>query len=299
MQEKHSLFHPRYWIFWLVIGLLRVLILLPYPAQLKLGRGLGHLIRHTAKRRRIITEYNLERCFPDRTPEERRRLARKHFEAMGIALFEVGMCWWASARRLRRLVQIEGIQHLEKARAKGRGVILLSAHVTTLEIGGRLLGLFTDFHLMYKPNRNPVLERVIRGRREAHFDRAIPTDDVRLMLKSLKEGFPVWYAPDQGYLGKGSAMVPFFGVPAPTHLGTSRFAKISGAPVLPFFVERLPGTAGYRLEIRPPLEGFPSDDPEADAARVNQVIEDQARLTPEQYLWAHNRFKTDIYRKYE
>ncbi len=288
---KRALFNPHYWPVWLLLGFVRLAIYLPYGMQLRLGRGLGWLLRLLARRRWRITLVNLERCFPELDQAGRERLARRHFDSLGMAFIEIGMCWWASAERLKRLAHIEGVENLHAARARGHGVILLSAHFTTLEIGGRLLGLCTDFHLMYRPNQNALIEEVMRRSRERHFDRAIPRNDVRLMLRSLKEGKPVWYAPDQGYRGKNSEMVPFFGIPAPTNTATSRLARTSGAPVVPFFVERLPGTQGYALVLEPALEGFPTDDPAADALRINKLLEERIRRVPEQYLWSHDRFK--------
>ena len=288
---KRAFLKPRYWPIWLLLGFVRLAILLPYRVQLALGRGLGWLLRHSARRRWRITLVNLERCFPELDAAARERLARRHFDSLGMAFIEIGMCWWADAARLRRLAHIEGVENLQAARAQGRGVILLSAHFTTLEIGGRLLGLCTDFHLMYRPNQNALIEEVMRRSRERHFDRAIPRNDVRLMLKSLKNGKPVWYAPDQGYRGKNSEMVPFFGIPAPTNTATSRLARASGAPVVPFFVERLPGAQGYALTLEPALEDFPTEDPVSDALRINRLLEERIRRAPEQYLWSHDRFK--------
>ena len=288
---KRAFFNPHYWPIWLLLGFVRLAIYLPYPLQLSLGRGLGWLLRQLARRRWRITLVNLERCFPELGVQERERLARRHFDSLGMAFIEIGMCWWASGERLKELAHIEGVENLNAARAEGKGVILLSAHFTTLEIGGRLLGLCTDFHLMYRPNQNALIEEVMRRSRERHFDRAIPRNDVRLMLRSLKEGKPVWYAPDQGYRGKNSEMVPFFGIPAPTNTATSRLARASGAPVVPFFVERLPDTQGYALVLEPALENFPTDDPAADALRINKLLEERIRRVPEQYLWSHDRFK--------
>lgn len=288
---KAALFKPRYWGIWLLLGLIRVVVRLPFRVQLAVGRVMGRLLRAASPRRWRITLVNLEKCFPELDADARLKLARAHFDSLGIAFLEFGMCWWGSERRLRKLEHIEGLEHLQAARAKGNGVILLAAHFTTLEITGRLLRLHTDLHLMYRKIDNPVIEEVMRASRERLFERAIPREDVRLMMKSLKSGKPVWYAIDQGYRGKHSEMVPFFGIPAPTNVALSRLARSTGAPVVPFFAMRLPGTQGYKLIIEPALENFPSDDPAADALRLNQRLEQRIRLAPEQYLWSHDRFK--------
>src|SRR5690606_10507049 len=135
------------------------------------------------------------------------------------------------------------------------------------------------------------LERFLARNRGRQAKRAIPRDDVRTLVTALKSNEPVWYAPDQAYRKKGAEMVPFFNIPAATNTATSRLARMTGAAVLPYFPERLPGTQGYRVVIHPPLENFPSDSPAADAERFNRLIEAQVRRIPEQYLWIHRRFK--------
>ncbi|MGH7487912.1 MAG: LpxL/LpxP family Kdo(2)-lipid IV(A) lauroyl/palmitoleoyl acyltransferase, partial [bacterium] len=282
---------PRHWGVWLLLGFIRLAIKLPFAAQLGIGRGLGRILRMASPRRWRITLVNLERCLPELDTDARVRLAKAHFDSLGMAFLEFSMCWWGSEKKLRQLGQIEGLEHLQAARAKGNGVILLSAHFTTLEITGRLLGLHTDLHLMYRKIDNPVIEEVMLASRERLFERAIPREDVRQLLKSLRSGKPVWYATDQGYRGKHSEMVPFFGIPAPTNVAISRLASTSKAAVVPFFAMRLPGTQGYKLVIEPELENFPSDDPVADALHLNQRLEQRIRLAPEQYLWSHDRFK--------
>jgi len=181
---------------------------------------------------------------------------------------------------------------LQAALARGRGAILLSAHFTTLEIGGRVLcdQLADSVNVMYRPTGNAVLERFLARNRSHQAKRAIPRDDIRTLISSLKNNEPVWYAPDQAYRKKGAEMVPFFGIPAATNTATSRLARMTGAAVLPYFQERLPN-GRFRMVIHPMLENFPGDDPAADAKRFNEYIEAQVRRTPEQYLWIHRRFK--------
>jgi KDO2-lipid IV(A) lauroyltransferase len=285
---------PRYWPLWLALGLVRLVVALPYRVQPPVGFALGRAIRRIAARRRRITRLNIERCFAELAPVERRRMEIRHFESVGLGLFEMGMTWWAPARRLRRLAHVEGLEHLEAAQAAGRGVILLTGHFTTLEIGGAIMTLFTRVCMMYRPNRNPLLDAVIRNgraRRTGGPDNCVARDDIRGVLRRLKNGQTIWYAPDQGYRRKNSVTVPFFGIPAPTNPATARLARVSGAPVVPFFVERLAGARGYCLRVLPALENFAGGDDKADAARINMLLERAIRRCPAQYLWSHDRFK--------
>jgi KDO2-lipid IV(A) lauroyltransferase len=286
-----ALLKPRHWPVWLLMGYIRLGVMLPYPLQIALGRATGWLFWHVGGRRRRITLKNLEMCFPEMSTPERVHLAREHFASMGMAIIEFGMCWWASPERIAGLGPVEGVEHLKAARAKGHGVIMLASHFTTLEICGRMLGLHTDLHLLYRPIPNPVIEHVQRTARERLFDRAIQRNDVRTLLRSLKDGMPIWYATDQGYRGKNSIMVPFFGIPAPTNAAITRLSETSGAPVVPIFGERLPGSQGYKVTILPALEDFPGGDPAADMLRLNRLLEAHIRHVPEQYLWSHDRFK--------
>ncbi|ROR29613.1 LpxL/LpxP family Kdo(2)-lipid IV(A) lauroyl/palmitoleoyl acyltransferase [Inmirania thermothiophila] len=282
---------PRLWPAWLVLGGLRAAALLPYRAQLGLGTALGWLLPRLSPRHRRIVEINLGLCFPEMDAAARERLARAHFRALGIGVFEVAMSWWGREGMLRPLVRVQGIEHLDRALEEGRGVILLSAHFTTLEIGGRLLSLIRPFSVTYRRDRHPVFGEAMQRYRERLYEHAIQRNDVRAMIRRLREGRVVWYAPDQDFRGKGAVFAPFFGVPASTNTATARFARLSGAAVVPFFARRLPRARGYELTFLPPLEGFPSGDAERDATAVNAVFERMIRTAPEQYTWVHKRFK--------
>ncbi|HEY7377365.1 MAG TPA: lauroyl acyltransferase, partial [Steroidobacteraceae bacterium] len=209
----------------------------------------------------------------------------------GISMFETAMAWWSSDARIRRLAPVEGLEQLQQALQAGHGAILLSAHFTTLEIGARALAVAHPTSIMYRPTKNALLGRFLAHNRARRTRRAIPRDDIRTLVATLGANEAVWYAPDQSFRKKGAEMVPFFGIPAATNTATSRLAKMTGAAVLPYFPERLSGARGYRMRILPPLEGFPSGDRVADAARFNALIEAHIRQLPEQYLWIHRRFK--------
>jgi KDO2-lipid IV(A) lauroyltransferase len=283
--------HPRYWPTWLALGILRAFEPLPFPLLLWLGRRIGGLLVRLPLGFVRIARRNLELCFPELAADERERILREHFRSLGIGLFETAISWWSSDARIRKLTRLEGEEHLTAALARGRGAILLSAHFTSLEIGARALCVRIPTSIMYRPTRNAVLERFLSRNRNRQAKRAIPRDDIRTLIAALKNNEPVWYAPDQSYRKKGAQMVQFFHLPAATNTATSRLARMTGAAVLPYFPERLPGSRGYRMVVQPMLENFPTDDPAADARRFNELIEAQVRHVPEQYLWIHRRFK--------
>lgn len=283
---------PRFWPLWLGLGLVRLLVALPYGVQLAAGRLIGRLGHLVSRQRRAIADVNLALAFPELGAGERRRLVKRHFESLGVSVIETGTCWWASDEKIDGLVEVAGLEHIENALAAGRGAIMLTGHFTTLDIGGRFLTRLGPVAAMYRPHRNPLFEEIMRRGRERSAKKAFVKQDVRAMIRGLRTNHLIWYAPDQAHRrGKYSAVVPFFGVPAPTNTATSSFARLSGAPVVPFFPVRLPGRAGYRLDILPALEGFPGADPVQDAERINRLLEERIRVCPEQYLWVHRRFK--------
>ena len=283
---------PKYWGTWFGLTLLRLTVLFPYPAQCAIGRAAGRLMLKALPTRRRIAARNIELCFPELSDEERSDLVRAHFEALGMSAIEMGIGWWASDRKIDRLMSVDGLEHLETALEKGKGAILITAHFTSVEASGRLFGrLAPPFMAMYRTNSNPFFDEILRRGRLKSAKGVIAKDDVRTMLRTLKSNTPVLYAPDQSYKQKLSALVPFFGVPSMTNTATSTIAKMTGAPVLPYLPFRKTDGSGYTVTVLPPIEGIPSDDPAADAARYHAVIEEHIRKDPAQYFWVHKRFK--------
>lgn len=297
MAEKHRFnpapfLAPRHWPTWFGLGLLRLSTLLPFKLQMATGRKLGRLSYRLLKKRRHIAQTNVRLCFPELDEEQREKIVRKSFENNGIALIETAMAWWGSRKRLQKRCQITGLQHIHDVLAEGRGVLLLSAHFSTLEISGAMMALSQPFQVIYKKARNPLFEAILKSARERHFINAIDTYDVRRIASTLKEGLVTWYAMDQDFGASRSVFVPFMGVSTATLTTPSRYARMTGAAVVPYFPIRDDETGTYRLTVLPALKDFPSGDEEKDAAAINVLIEEYVRKAPEQYFWAHRRFKT-------
>lgn len=289
---------PRYWAIWFGIGVVRLVNLLPLRAQMAVGRALGRVAWLFGRRGRRVADINIKLCLPELDARARRQLVRRHFESLACALFETGLVWWASNARLLRLIRFEGTQHLHAALAQGRGALMLSAHFTPLEMGARGLTLLGPTSIMYLTPSNDLVAELSRRGRARHTVQAISSDQIRDVLQNLKNNLPVWYAPDQRFTDKNSELVPLFGQPAASNVATTRLAKISRAPVLPYFPERRADNRGYVIRIHPPFDDFPSDDAVADTRRFHELIEAQVRRHPEQYLWAYKRFRRPGFNPY-
>ena len=208
-------------------------------------------------------------------------------------LVEFALGWMASDRHLARIPnRIEGLEHLQAARAQGRGVLLVGGHFSHLELCARLISARIGIAGMYRRMDSAVFEWVVLRSRLRYADAMFEKEDIRGTVKYLRAGGTLWYAPDQDMRSKDSVFAPFFGVPAATITATHHLARLSGALVIPFFHRRLPAGEGYVLRLGQPLTNFPSTDIVADTTRVNGCIEDMVRAAPEQYLWVHKRFKT-------
>ncbi len=283
-------FLPKYWATWAGLAVLRAIELLPFCVQRRVGSALGRLIRRLPLAYVRIARRNIQLCMPSLSPQDQADLVDRHCQSLGMALCETANTWWSSDERVHKLAQIQGLDNLTAALAKGRGAIMIGGHFTTIEIATRILGTVVPLNVVYRPTKNAVLSHTMFTSFSRH-GKPIAHDDIRTMIRALKKNEAVWYAPDQSYRNKGAAMVNFFGIPAATTTATSRLARISGAAVLTYFPERLPGNAGYRVVIGPAFEDFPGADAVRDAERFNGLLEAQIRRVPEQYLWVHRRFK--------
>jgi KDO2-lipid IV(A) lauroyltransferase len=278
----------------LAVGVFRALGLLPYPVLWALGTWLGWLGYYLAGSRRRVGARNLEICFADRTSGDRRRMLRRHFGYLGEAAFAQGLIWGASRRRLQRLVRVVNREQIDACIAAARPVIVLVPHFVGLELGGAAFtALVHPGIYMYQRVRDPVIDAQILRARTRFGSRSVERqDDLRGLVREIKGGTPFFYLPDQNAGRTDGVFVPFCGVAASTVPTLSRFARLTGAVVIPTYARYLPWGRGLELIFDPPLEPFPSNDAVADTAFMNRVIEARIRTMPEQYFWVHRRFKT-------
>lgn len=288
-----ALLHPRYWPSWLGIGVLWLVVQLPYPVIYRLGNAIGRLAMRLMRRRAQIAYRNLELCFPHKSEAERHEMVVKNFESVGMGVMETGIAWFWPTKRVNRWMDASGLEHIRAVQDSGRGVLLIGIHFLTLEMGARMFGIHNPGIGVYRPNDNPVLDLLQTwGRMRSNKD-MIDRKDLKGMIRALKNGEIIWYAPDHDYGPRASVFAPLFAVKdAATTSGTWMLAKTSKACVVPFVPRRKPNGKGYELIILEPECNPPLDDAETTAAWMNTIVEKCIMMAPEQYMWLHRRFKT-------
>ena len=276
----------------LVLGLLWLLHFLPYGALARIGEGLGWLAFHLVRPRREVCLINLRKVFPEMPEAERVALARKHFLLLGRFVLDHAISWWGSKARFLAMVRLEDEQYL--AKNVGKPVIVLAPHFLGMDLAGVRLACDYTMASIYQKQKNPVVDERIRSGRLRFVregSRLISRQEgLRGIARAIKERLPLFYLPDLDFGPRDSVFVPFFGVQAATITGVSRLAKLTGARIVPC-VTRMTDD-GYVARLYPAWDDFPTDDPVADARRMNAFIEERVRERPEQYYWVHKRFKT-------
>ena len=277
-----------------LLALIWLLHWLPLGVQAVLGRGLGRLMHALAKSRRAVALRNVELCLPELALPERQALVREHFQWLARSLLERAVLWHASPERLRRLIHVEG--DIKLAERSDRAVMWLVPHFLGVDVAGMATQIFQKHRGfdVYAPQSNEVLDKaLLRGRsRFGTADFYTRQDGARPIVRAIRKGHAFFNPCDMDFGLRDAAFVPFFGHPAATLLAPSRLARSMNMIVQPVVAEILPGGQGWRVNFMEPWTDWPSEDPVADAARINRFIETQIRLCPAQYLWVHKRFKT-------
>lgn len=291
---SYRLLAPRYWLTWFGFGLWGLSAQLPHRVQMNLGKYTGKLIKRFAKRRIAIANRNLELCFPQYDEKQRADILDGFVTSMGRGLFETGIAWFGSKSRIAALHSVEGLEHLQEAQKNGEGILLIAMHFSHLDLGAAAFTRNHELDASYRPHKNAVFDYVqARCRQRLNpTGHIIARGDVRTMIKRLRAGACVWYAPDQDYGKKHSVFVPFFGISSATITATAQLARLGRAAVIPYTFVRDEQTLKYRLVVHPRFTDFPTGDDIADANTVNRFIETSVMAAPAQYLWAHRRFKS-------
>ena len=274
-----------------VIALMWLLHWLPFRGIGAVGAALGLLLYQINGERRNASLTNLRLCFPHLSSAEIIGLAKRHFVAFAQSAVERGLLWWASPERLRKLIMIEGGEHL-RAR-DGQRLILVAPHFVGLDAGWTRLTMEHEMATMYAHVKDRTFDEVLlRGRERFGQQQLLSRQDgLREALSAIKNGRPFYYLPDMDYGAKDALFVPFFGVTSATITTVSRLARITGARVRMVVTRRRRN--GYVVSIDAPWENYPSDNLETDTQRMNTLIEAEIMAGDvAQYFWSHKRFKT-------
>ncbi|UJF19106.1 LpxL/LpxP family Kdo(2)-lipid IV(A) lauroyl/palmitoleoyl acyltransferase [Vibrio sp. SS-MA-C1-2] len=290
---SYSFFHPKYLPIWLGAGFMFLVSLLPYRFQYHLGRQLGKVMMKLMPRRVAIARTNLELCFPEMAEQEKEKMVKDNFSSLGLGLFETAMAWFWPDWRVENNVTYKGLEHIKALQDEGKGVLLIAIHSLNLEFGARAFGIKNPGVGVYRANKNPLYDWIQFSGRVRSNKYMLDRKDVKGMLRGLRKGDILWYAPDHDYGPRRSTFAPLFAVEkACTTTGTSLLANASRCALVPFTIVRNPDGQGYTMEIEPPLDKLPRHDDTLAATQVNQAIERSILRAPEQYMWLHRRFKT-------
>ena len=260
-------------------------------ARTQLANVVGDLFWWAVRPRRHIALTNLRLCFPRWTEQKRRAVGRRTFRNMARAVVDHSVLALAPRERLLEYVRVVGLEHLHDP--ANRPLILVAPHFVGLDAGGVRISMEVKAATIYARQRNQTWNDwvlAIRSRFNTPLLIARAGFDLRAGIRAMKDGLPFYYLPDQDYGAQHSVFVPFFGNPAATIPMVARLARIAGAKVVMAVSEMTDD--GYVLHLEPAWPDFPSDDVEADTARMNREIERWVERIPDQYLWTHRRFKS-------
>lgn len=279
---------------WRALGrVFAALARMPQPALLAAGAALGVAVRPVLARRWRVARINFALCFPAASAQDREARLAAHRRAVATAVLELLRAWFAPSSSLVGLADVEGLDRLREAQARGQGVLLLTGHLMHTELATRFVAEALGAPIggvVRRYDRHPCLERLLDAARRRRLGPTVGKFDTRGMVRHLREGGRLVYSADQDFR-HGHLFVPFFGTPAATFAGTPQLVRAGRAAVC--FLAMARGADGrYLVRVSDPGLDVLLDDPVAFATRYMQVLEAAVREAPDQYLWVHRRFKT-------
>ena len=289
---------PKNWGVWIVIGIINLGSRLPFFAQKYVSISLGFIIKPFLRSRNAIATENLKIAFPDYTDQQIKKIVNKSYRSMVLSGAEIATSWFASKKRFSKIEfewEESSLETFKKHHAN-TNLILLGFHFHCMEIIGRYLGEnFSPITVMYQKNTNELIEDLIKKYREKNLERCIDSKNFIAVIRSLKKGNTMWYAPDQDFglerSGlENSVFVPFFGKLCSTLTVTPWLAEKTKSTVLPIYYVREKCLKKYKIVVAEPIEF--TGDTYHDAKITNEFLENAVIKYPEQYLWQHRRFRT-------
>ena len=277
---------------------LKILGVLPRPLARGFGIGLAQVVYLLHVRLRRVGMRNLALAFPEKSGAERVRMLRGEFTSLGRQLAEVCQFPKYTRENVEQVVVYDGLENYERAYARGKGVVFLTAHFGGWELSAFAHSLHGHWlHVVMRPMDNQYLDRLIQSYRTMHGNKTVAKDDfVRGLLAAMKAGETVGILMDTNMTPPQGVFVDFFGIPACTASGLARIALRTDAAVVPGFTIWDAALGKYRLRFDPAVELIRTGDLEADIVantqKFTKVIEDYVRKYPEQWLWVHRRWKT-------
>jgi KDO2-lipid IV(A) lauroyltransferase len=277
---------------------IKLLGILPRPLSRAFAIALARIFYLLHFRLRQVGMRNLAMAFPEKSEAERARILRGEFTSLGRQLSELCQFPRYTEKNVDEVVVYDGLENYERAYARGKGVLFVTAHFGGWELSAFAHSLHGHWlHIVMRPMDNQYLDRLIQHYRTMHGNKTVAKDDfVRGLLAAMKAGETVGILMDTNMTPPQGVFVDFFGIPACTASGLARIALRTDAAVLPGFTILDEALGKYRLRFDPALELIRTGDQEADIIANTQmftkVIEDYVRKYPEQWLWVHRRWKT-------
>jgi KDO2-lipid IV(A) lauroyltransferase len=278
----------------LALSLLRLFAFLPYALTIYIGYGLGWLAAHIPNERAKVVKTNLRLCFPHLSEKDIDLLALEHWKLFGRSVIERSRIWLGSGEQITEIVTINSAITLGDRRPR----LLINPHFVGLEGGFMSLSVLASKHNwprgagLYQKMKNPFFNQKMIEWRNRFGGKSIERQSrLRDLIREIQTGNFIVIAPDIDLGPRDSIFVPFFGIQTSTITSVSRLARLSGAEVCLMTTTLKPDRKSYICNISEPIPNFPTDDVEADTARLSKYIEDLVRERPAEYYWVHKRFK--------
>lgn len=264
--------------------------------RLRWGRILGATIPLLLRSRTHIVKTNLKLCFPELTEKQIKALTKQHFHLLAQSFIDRGLCWFGTQERICQTIHLHNEHHLQDLLKQNRRILMFAPHFIALDAAATRLTIFLqESATLYTTQSDVAVDEIMRSGR-SRFNKVHMVsrkDGVRGLIRHLRKGIPVYYLPDMDFGRKGSAFIPFFGVPTATLLSAAHIAGAWDAAVVPIISKLNIQTGDYHVHIGAPVDDFPgADSAEQASTRLNQLIEQAIEPDPAQYYWVHRRFKT-------